>query len=150
MNIMQKTFTELTTKELYQILKLRSEVFVVEQNAIYLDLDDLDYHSTHFFIVENDEVVSYVRTIPYGFKFNDASSLGRVVTNPKSRGKGYSRQLINTAIEHLFKTETVIRIEGQSYLKAFYESFGFIVISGIYLVDGIDHYALEVNYPPLK
>ncbi|MCU0104858.1 GNAT family N-acetyltransferase [Acholeplasma vituli] len=145
MIIMQKTFNDLSTTELYQILKLRSDVFVVEQNAVYLDLDDLDYHSTHFFVVENNEIVSYVRTIPFGYKFEDASSLGRVVTYPKARGKGYSRQLINRAIEHLFKTESIIRIEGQSYLKAFYESFGFVVTSDIYLVDGIDHYALELK-----
>jgi ElaA protein len=145
MQIHQKKFSELTNIELYQILKLRSEVFVVEQTAIYQDLDDLDYQATHFFIKEHDVVVSYVRTIPLGVKFSDASSLGRVVSYPHVRNKGYSKALIQTAIVHLFKTESNIRIEGQSYLKKFYESFGFEIISDIYLVDGIDHYAMELR-----
>lgn len=143
MIIKQKSFRELTTNELYQILKLRSDVFVVEQAAIYQDLDDIDYQATHFFIEEQGEIVSYVRTIPYGVKFADAASLGRVVSYPHVRGKGYSRRLIDESINHLFKTETLIRIEGQSYLRRFYESFGFIVVSDLYLVDGIDHYKLE-------
>lgn len=145
MQIYQKTFNELTNQELYQILKLRSEVFVVEQTAIYQDLDDIDYDSTHFFIKENDVVVSYIRTIPFGIKFTDAASLGRVVSYPFVRNKGYSKALIQKGIAYLFESETIIRIEGQSYLRKFYESFGFKVISGIYLVDNIDHYAMELK-----
>ena len=145
MQVYQKKFSELTTTELYQILKLRSEVFVVEQTAIYQDLDDLDYQATHFFIKEADRVVSYVRTMPFGVKFSDAASLGRVVSYPWVRNKGYSKTLIHAAIQHLFQTEIIIRIEGQSYLRQFYESFGFEVISDIYLVDGIDHYAMELR-----
>ncbi len=142
MIIHQKSFSDLTNIELYQILKLRSEVFVVEQTAIYQDLDDLDYQSTHFFIKENDVVVSYVRTIPLGVKFDDAASLGRVVSYPRVRNQGYSKALIQSAIDYLLLTENNIKIEGQSYLRRFYESFGFKVISDIYLVDGIDHYAM--------
>ncbi|MDX9807088.1 MAG: GNAT family N-acetyltransferase [Acholeplasma sp.] len=145
MQIHQKKFSELTTTELYQLLKLRSDVFVVEQTAIYQDLDDLDYQATHFFIKEQDTIVSYVRTMPYGVKFDEASSLGRVVSYPNVRNKGYSKALIKAAIAHLFQSETIIRIEGQSYLRKFYESFGFEVISDIYLVDGIDHYAMELR-----
>jgi ElaA protein len=142
MQINQKSFSQLTNTELYQILKLRSEVFVVEQTAIYQDLDDLDYQSTHFFIKEQDVIVSYVRTMPLGVKFDDVASLGRVVSYPSVRNKGYSKALIQAAIDHLFLTETEIKIEGQSYLRRFYEGFGFKVISNIYLVDGIDHYAM--------
>lgn len=142
MIIHQKSFSQLTNIELYQLLKLRSEVFVVEQTAIYQDLDDLDYRATHFFVKENDVIVSYVRTMPLGIKFDDAASLGRVVSYPAVRNKGYSKALIQTAIDHLFLTETAIKIEGQSYLRRFYEGFGFTVISDIYLVDGIDHYAM--------
>lgn len=145
MQIYQKVFSELTTIELYQILKLRSAVFVVEQTAIYQDIDDIDYESTHFFVKEQDEIVSYVRSIPYGVKFEDAASIGRVVSYPQVRNKGYSKALIRQAIHHLFKTESLIRIEGQSYLRYFYESFGFKVISDIYLVDGIDHYKMELK-----
>lgn len=145
MQIFQKSFEELSNRELYQLLKLRSEVFVVEQAAIYQDIDDIDYHATHFFIKEDDVIVSYIRTIPFGIKFSDAASLGRVVSYPFVRNKGYSKALIKAGINHLFKTESLIHIEGQSYLRRFYESFGFEVISDIYLVDGIDHYKMALR-----
>jgi ElaA protein len=145
MEIYQKSFSQLTNIELYQILKLRSEVFVVEQTAIYQDLDDLDYQATHFFIKEDNTIVSYVRTMPLGVKFADMASLGRVVSYPSVRNKGYSKALIQAAINDLLLTETDIKIEGQSYLRRFYESFGFKVVSDIYLVDGIDHYAMVLK-----
>lgn len=140
----KKTFDALTNTELYDLLKLRSDVFVVEQTAIYQDLDDKDQASTHYFIKENDQIVAYVRTLPRGVKFNDAASIGRVVTNLQARHKGYARILINQAIEDVLKTDHRILIEGQAYLRAYYESFGFKVISGLYLVDGIDHYLMEL------
>ncbi|MBM7453214.1 ElaA protein [Acholeplasma morum] len=143
--ICQKTFDELTNQELYEILELRSLVFVVEQNAIYQDLDGKDQASTHFFIKENNKVVAYIRTLPKGIKFEDSASLGRVVTNKDVRHSGYARSLINKGIEHLLNTESSIVIEGQAYLRAYYESFGFRVISDLYLVDGIDHYKMILN-----
>ena len=140
----KKAFDALTNTELYNLLKLRSDVFVVEQTAIYQDLDDKDQASTHYFIKENDQIVAYVRTLPRGVKFDDAASIGRVVTSQQVRHKGYARILINQAIEDVLKTDHRILIEGQAYLRAYYESFGFKVISGLYLVDGIDHYLMEL------
>ncbi|MDY0209920.1 MAG: GNAT family N-acetyltransferase [Acholeplasma sp.] len=145
--IITKSFDELTSKELHDIIQLRLEVFVVEQNAIYQDLDGLDFDSMHYFIKDDDQIVSYIRTLPKGLKFEDSSSLGRVVTNPSYRNKGLSRLLIQKGIEDLLLTELVITIEGQSYLKSFYESFGFEVISALYLVDGIDHYKMRLTKP---
>ena len=140
----KKAFDALTNNELYDLLKLRSEVFVVEQTAIYQDLDDKDQASTHYFIKENDQILAYVRTLPRGVKFEDAASIGRVVTSQLARKRGYARILINQAIEDVLKTDCRILIEGQAYLRTYYESFGFKVISGIYLVDGIDHYLMEL------
>ena len=140
----KKAFDALTNTELYNLLKLRSDVFVVEQTAIYQDLDDKDQASTHYFIKENDQIVAYVRTLPRGVKFDDAASIGRVVTSQQARSKGYAGILINQAIEDVLKTDHRILIEGQAYLRAYYESFGFKVISGLYLVDGIDHYLMEL------
>lgn len=140
-----KAFNELTTNELHDLIKLRLEVFVVEQNAAYQDLDDLDMASVHYFIKEDDKVVAYLRTLRKGLKFNDAASIGRIVTKPTYRGKGYSRRLLSRAIEDVLKSEQRIVIEGQTYLKAYYESFGFRVISDIYLLDGLDHYMMQLD-----
>lgn len=144
-DIFIKTFSELTTHELHDLIRLRLEVFVVEQNAAYQDLDDLDKESTHYFIKENGIIVSYLRTLKKGLKFRDDASIGRIVTKMSHRGKGYSRILLQKAIEDVLKTEKNISIEGQTYLKTYYESFGFMVISEIYLLDGLDHYLMRLE-----
>lgn len=144
-NMIIKAFNELSTNELHDLIKLRLEVFVVEQNAAYQDLDDLDMASVHYFIKEDDQVVAYLRTLRKGLKFNDAASIGRIVTKPTYRGKGYSRRLLSQAIEDVLKSEQTIVIEGQTYLRDYYESFGFKVISDIYLLDGLDHYMMQLD-----
>lgn len=144
MKINRKLFSELSNSELYQILKLRAVVFVVEQNAAYLDLDDKDQDSIHLFIKEDDEIVSYIRVLPKGVNFSDDASIGRVVTDPQYRGKKYTKLLIDegiSIIKNEFR-ERSIRISAQAYLVNYYGSFGFKVVSKMYLEDGLPHYEM--------
>ena len=140
--IYRKKFDELSPTELYDILKLRSKVFVVEQNAAYQDLDDKDQQSDHLF-VQNDQslIVSYVRIVPKGLTYPNEMSIGRVVTDPNYRGKQYTKKLIGKAIDIIFTEykETSIRISAQEYLLDYYGSFGFKVTSDLYYEDGLPH-----------
>jgi ElaA protein len=136
-----KSFSELTNTELYKILQLRSEVFVVEQNCPYQDCDNKDFKSLHLTATEEDIVVAYARILPPGLSYSDAASIGRVVTSPSARKKNLGRQLMFKSIEtvyHLFGNMPII-IGAQLYLKKFYESFSFEQQGEIYLEDGIKH-----------
>lgn len=135
-----KAFASLTAAELYEALKLRSEVFVVEQNCVYLDLDDKDQDSYHLFGWKDDNLHAYARILPPGLAFEEAS-IGRVVSSPASRKTGAGRALMNKAIEEtfsLFGTQD-IKIGAQLYLLDFYGSLGFKQVSDPYLEDGIQH-----------
>ena len=141
-----KHFTELTTKELYQILTLRSLVFVVEQNCVYLDLDQKDCNCWHLCGWEAEELVAYARVLAPGVSYEEAS-IGRVVTSPNHRKKGYGRALMKEAIQKTraqFNT-TWIKIGAQCYLINFYESFGFRVSSEEYMEDGIPHIEMQLD-----
>ena len=135
-----KTFDELTTRELYAILQARSEVFVVEQNCAYQDIDDKDKKSLHLTAWDNEHVAAYCRLLPQGVSFTEAS-IGRVITSFGYRGLGLGLQLLEKAISEVnsrYQTHQ-IKIGAQLYLKKFYEGFGFIQTSEIYLEDGIEH-----------
>lgn len=135
-----KHFTELTTNELYDILWLRSRVFVVEQNCVYLDNDYKDQQSYHLMGTLNGQLVAYVRILPPGLSFEEAS-IGRVLTNPDFRGKGFGIELMKKAIEKTveeYKINT-IRIGAQCYLNKFYSDLGFVNSGEEYLEDGIPH-----------
>ncbi len=135
-----KKFDELTSLELYRIMQLRNEVFVVEQNCVYQDADNKDIKSHHFMGWDGDVLVAYTRLLPQGLSFTEAS-IGRVVSNPKYRGTGAGRELMQRSIENtfiLFNCNT-IRIGAQLYLKKFYESLGFVQCSPEYLEDNIPH-----------
>ena len=141
MEIIIKKFNQLTLLELYEILKLRSIVFVVEQNCIYQDLDDIDKDSYHLFMKEKDEVKVYLRIFE---KDKDTAQIGRVVTDQNYRRKGYATQLMKKAIE-VIKNElkkSKIYLEGQVYAKKLYENLGFKIISDEFLEDGIPHYKM--------
>ena len=119
-------FTELTPHELYAILRLRSEVFVVEQNCVFLDADNKDQHCHHLMLWQQDKLAAYARLVPPGISYPQMS-IGRVVSSPAYRSVGAGRQLIARAIDacfHLFG-EGDIKIGAQLYLKKFYASFGF-------------------------
>ena len=139
MNWILKKFSELTLDELYAILKLRSEVFVVEQNCVFLDMDDKDQQSHHFMGWEGDQLLAYTRLVPPDPK--GLPSIGRVVTSPASRNRGMGRILMQKSIEetiHLFGNHP-IHIGAQLYLRDFYSSLGFEQSSDVYLEDGIEH-----------
>lgn len=135
-----KPFHALTPTELYDMLRLRSEVFVVEQNCVFLDLDDKDQPCHHVLFYDNDVLVASSRLVPPGISYPEMS-IGRIVTSMAVRGTGVGKQLVDYSIEAcraLFGTGT-IKIGAQLYAKKFYESFGFVQSSEVYDEDGIDH-----------
>lgn len=126
--------------ELYAILRLRTEVFVVEQACIFQDMDNKDQLSYHLMGWENNNLVAYTRLVPPGIFYQEAS-IGRVVTSPAVRSNGIGKLLMEKSIEqtiHLYG-KTPIKLGAQLYLKKFYESLGFRQTSDIYDEDGIDH-----------
>ena len=136
-----KEFTELTTEELYEILKLRAEVFVVEQNCPYQDLDDKDQSSYHLFLEDNGQIIAVLRILPENIAYKEMA-IGRLIVKKSYRGKGISRKMMLRAME--FITEDLgkekIRLSGQAYLSDFYQSLGFEKVSEMYLEDGIEHF----------
>ncbi len=144
MNIswINKHFKYLSTTELYQILQLRNEVFIVEQNCPFQDLDDKDFKCYHLmgFDTDTQKVMAYTRIVPAGVSYEEAS-IGRVVTSPLVRGSGIGKQLMKQSIgllEELYGGVS-IKIGAQLYLKKYYESFGFQQLKEVYLEDGIEH-----------
>ena len=135
-----KRFDALTLQELYTILRLRSEVFVVEQNCVFLDQDNKDFFCDHLMGWRENILVGYSRIVPAGISYEE-SSIGRIVSSPGARGLGIGRELMQQGIETLYRLhgKRDIRIGAQYYLKAFYESFGFVQTGEIYPEDGIDH-----------
>ena len=135
-----KKFNDLTVAELYAILQLRNEVFVLEQNCPYQDADNKDQKSLHFMGWDGDTLVAYTRIIPQGISYTEAS-IGRVVTSPKYRRTGVGRQLMQLSISNTLQQFncTQIKIGAQLYLKQFYETLGFVQCSDQYLEDDIPH-----------
>lgn len=137
-----KAFTELSVDELYEILALRSEVFVVEQNCIFLDLDHKDQKALHFMGFDhNNRVMAYTRLFDYGVYYEGFLSIGRVVASPQGRGEGYGRQIFGKSVEKVQELfgHRPIKIGAQAYLESFYASFGFESINEDYIEDGIPH-----------
>ncbi|MCU4155048.1 GNAT family N-acetyltransferase [Carboxylicivirga sp. A043] len=146
MNITIKSFNELNLKELYNTLQLRAEIFVVEQNCVYNDLDGNDELAYHLFAIENKQVVGYARMLPEGTRFSH-TSIGRLVVHKDFRFKGLARQIMHDAAQWIFDNwnAEVIQISAQKYLKAFYLSLGYEIISDEYLEDGIPHLKMELK-----
>lgn len=138
-----KKFEALSVWELYPILRLRSQVFVVEQDCVYQDLDDKDYKALHLFATADDKVIAYTRLFKPGDYF-DRASIGRVVVDENFRKLKLGHELIEKSIEAIethFNT-IEIKISAQLYLKKFYETHGFVQIGEGYLEDGIPHIAM--------
>ena len=135
-----KKFDDLTLHELYKIMQLRNEVFVVEQNCPYQDADNKDLSSFHFMGWDNDKLLAYTRILPPGLSYTEAS-IGRVVNSPSARGSGTGRQLMLQSIERVKKLfgDVPIKIGAQLYLQKFYTSLGFQQTSNVYLEDNIEH-----------
>lgn len=134
----KKSFQELTTTELYDLLRIRSEVFVVEQNCVYQDLDYDDQAAIHLWLTSGERIVALCRICPAGTHMEEVS-IGRVITT--ERGKGYGKRImmegIETAREHFGAKR--IDIEAQEYAKGFYEQVGFRQSSEPFILDGIPH-----------
>jgi len=140
-------FDDLFNNDLYRILQLRSEVFVLEQQCLYQDMDNKDLQSWHLMGLNKEgELVAYARLLPPGLSYMEPS-IGRVVTSPAVRRTGAGKELMQAAIakcNELFGDNS-IKIGAQLYLNKFYESFGFVVSGSVYLEDGIEH--VEMTRP---
>ena len=138
----KKTFGELTLDELYELLRVRSKVFVVEQNCVYQDMDGDDKQSIHLWLTKGDKIVALARVCPAGVHLNEIS-IGRVITT--ERGKGYGEQIMRAAIaaavEHF--GATLIEIEAQEYAQVFYEKVGFRRVSNLFMLDNIPHIRMQ-------
>lgn len=135
-------FNALTINELYALLALRSEVFVVEQNCVFLDVDGKDEQALHCLgFDENNKLVSYTRLFDKDVYYEGFTSIGRVVSAPSARSRGIGRELMQQSIAYCkgFFGDVPIKIGAQKYLLKFYESFGFKTIGQDYLEDGIEH-----------
>ena len=135
-----KTFYELDTEDLYQILRLRSEVFVVEQDCVYQDLDNKDQNATHLYYKEKSEIVAYTRIFKAG-DYYENPCIGRVVVSKKNRGKDLGKKIMIDSIEYIKQNIKGKKIElsAQKYLDKFYKDLGFYKIGEDYLEDGIPH-----------
>lgn len=141
-------FHDLTVDQLYAILRARSAVFVVEQNCPYLDMDDADQSALHLIAwAEDQKVAAYLRIVPPGVKYAEAS-LGRVITSDFARGTGIGKSLLNRGIAACKEAHPshAIRIGAQQYLEKFYQSFGFVTVSEMYLEDDIPHIEMLMTH----
>jgi len=143
-----KEFNALTNKELYQILQLRQDIFVVEQNCPYLDCDGKDFDSLHLSYFEKGELLAYARLIPQGISYNSYSSIGRVVCVKELRGTGLAKALMNKALEVMLDRygRIPIKISAQVYIKKFYQDLGFKAVGEEYLEDDIPHQAMIYHF----
>ena len=145
MKLITKYFHELTTTELYEILKSRSEIFVVEQNCIYQDLDDIDYRSLHIFYELNGKIVAYLRAFEKD-SVKKMVQMGRVLT--LTHGIGLGGKLLKEGIAQIKEkwNPSSIYIEAQCYATGFYEREGFVISSDEFLEDGIPHVKMIYNF----
>lgn len=142
-----KSFDELNKNELYDLLKLRSEVFVVEQNCVYQDIDDKDIKGTHFFGQDGSDLIAYLRVMEVGVLYPNHISIGRVVVKQTHRNKKLGNEILANAIDFCRKKfpKTPIKISAQTHLKSFYNQLGFEFKGEAYLEDGIPHCAMYLE-----
>ncbi|MBA6151968.1 GNAT family N-acetyltransferase [Gelidibacter maritimus] len=140
LNISIKTFKELSLEELYAILQLRSEVFVVEQDCVYQDIDYKDQNALHIMGFKNDKLIAYTRVFKPDDYFEHAS-IGRVLVKEGERHLKYGYDIMTASIKVIEEVynETKIKISAQTYLKRFYNNLGFEAVGDEYLEDGIPH-----------
>lgn len=135
-----KKFHELSVEELYEIGRIRQEVFVLEQNCAFVDFDGKDIDSIHIYYKENNKIMAYIRVLPPELSYESAS-IGRVLVDKEYRGKNYARKIMEEGIEYIYTVmrENKITIGAQAHLENFYNSLGFIPVSEVYYEDGIPH-----------
>ncbi len=130
---------KMSASELYNILKLRQDIFIVEQNCVYEDIDGLDDISKHLLLKVGNELAAYSRIVPPKVKFDDIS-IGRIVVKEKFRGNGYGKKIVLESIHRIAETgHKSIRIEAQAHLLQFYQNLGFKSAGETYILDGIPH-----------
>ena len=141
-------FKSLSVEKLYEIIQLRQEIFVVEQDCPYIDADGIDLKCIHISGYHKNKLIAYSRIMPPGINYKEAS-IGRIITKKEHRGHGVGYQLVSISIEEIYKNygNQPIRLSGQTYARAFYEKLGFISEGKEYLEDGIPHISLVK--PPL-
>lgn len=142
MEFFAKSFQELSTTELYEILKTRAEIFVMEQKILYLDMDDIDYDSLHCFFMENGKVTAYLRAF---YVDQDVVRIGRVLT--LEHGKGVGKELMIQSLSAVKSKMNCkkITMDAQKHAIGFYEKFGFQVTSGEFLEEEIVHVVMELS-----
>ena len=143
MEFYRKRFSGLDTNELYGILKLRFDVFVLEQECLYQEIDNLDQDAIHVYIKDGDEIVAYLRVLDRGVESEDVA-IGRVIA--KNRRQGLGTLVLKEGIKGAkeFFDDDAIYLEAQSYAKEFYENLGFEQISDEFLLDGIAHIKMRL------
>lgn len=141
-----KSFEELTNEELYAVLKLRFEVFVIEQNCLDIDPDGKDKVSMHLMLEDDGKIIGCARILPPKVSY-DEPSIGRIALDKSYRGTGLGREIVQKCIDFIHNIMKIreIRISGQAYLLDFYKSFGFVVAKGPYLEDKIPHYQMLLS-----
>ena len=138
-----KSFKELDSTELYEILKLRAEVFVIEQDCNYLDPDGQDYNAYHLYDKKDDQIISYARL----YESNEYCHIGRVLTSKSVRREGYGINLMNDAIKYcksLYPHKDIV-ISAQEYLLKFYGDFGFVAEGERYFEDNLPHFKMRIK-----
>ncbi|MFH0384828.1 GNAT family N-acetyltransferase [Streptococcus sp. A11] len=143
-----KAFDQLSLQELYSILTLRTDVFVVEQACPYPEVDGKDLNCLHLLGTDEGELVAYLRILPAGLSYDEVS-IGRVVIKASHRGKGLGRPMMEQAIAYITTEwkESLIKIGAQAYLERFYQSLGFEPVSEVYLEDDILHLDMVYSKP---
>lgn len=144
MDFIIKDFASLTVNELFEIYKLRQSVFIVEQNCPYNDIDNVDKKSIHLLMIEENNLIGYLRIVPKGEKFKEVS-IGRVISAKRGRGNGFI--LLNKGIEvakNIYKPKEIV-LEAQEYAKAFYEKANFVQCSNMFLEDNIPHIMMKLK-----
>lgn len=144
-----KPFDALDGDEVYAVLKLRSEIFVVEQNCPYLDADGLDQGAWHCLYRQGDRLLAYLRSLAPGVSYANASAIGRIVIAGEARGRGLSRELIQRGIDFNRQRwpDADLDIGAQAHLRELYESLGFAVVGEPYDEDGIPHLHMRLQRP---
>ena len=140
-------FKELSANDIYQVLRLRSEVFVIEQNCIYQDIDRKDIKAIHILIKEQDKLIGYARILKKGMSYKNYSSIGRVVVKKINRNKAIGKKLMEFSVKKCLELypKDGIKISAQTYLKNFYSDQGFVYKGEDYLEDGIPHCAMYLE-----
>jgi ElaA protein len=145
LNWQTKTFDDLSNHALYAVLKLRLDVFSIEQQCIYQDLDNRDQEALHMLGWQGEELVAYQRLLPPGLDYPE-SSIGRIVINMEARGHNLGKEMVQRGMDFALGTwpGNDIRINAQAYLRKFYMNLGFEPLTEEYIYDGIPH--LEMLY----